>query len=118
MQGECEQGELLHGGCSQTCSALGPLVFGQDLTGLQLCLVRAAVFKPRAGTAKLENKAHGRVALRVVDVPEKSELLLSWLERCWRWGRGKGSSLSAPQREMGCSEIGSSFGEGSFPSWL
>lgn len=41
---------------------------GADLTGLQLCLVRAAVFKPRAGTAELENKAHGCVALRIADL--------------------------------------------------
>lgn len=42
VQGECEQGELLHRDCSQTCSALGSLGGGPrcaDLAGLQLCLV-------------------------------------------------------------------------------
>lgn len=42
MQEECEQGELLHGDCSQTCSALGSLGVGPrcaGLSGLQLRLV-------------------------------------------------------------------------------
>lgn len=98
VQEQCEQGELLHG--SQTCSALGSagvVPRCADLTGLQLCLVWTAVFKPRGGTAKLENKAHGCVAFRVVDLTWEGWVTAALAAEGAGAGGGEAVWIAAPE---------------------